>query len=195
MGEPLLNLQAVEAAASLMLDDCAYGLSRRRVTLSTAGVVPSIDKMDADLGLCLAISLHAPDDELRTSLVPINRKFNIEQLLTACHNYLARLPGRRHITVEYTLMEGINDSLEQAQALHQLLRDLRCKINLIPCNPVPGLPYKAPSDAVVDAFRICLVSSGARATVRRPRGRDIQAACGQLAGVVKARGARRRKAA
>lgn len=182
MGEPLLNLDMVLQASSLMLDDCAYGISRRRVTLSTVGLVPMIRRLDPAQGLSLAISLHAPDDALRDELIPINRRYPIAQLLQACRDYLDSLRGKRHITVEYTLLGGINDSLEQAEKLWRLLAQLPHKVNLIPCNPIPGMPYGPPPDQRVDEFRRRLLELGARVTVRRPRGRDIQAACGQLAG-------------
>lgn len=187
MGEPLLNLPAVEPALSLMFSDFGYGLARRRVTLSTAGVVPGIDALRA--GPTLALSLHAPEDELRNKLVPLNRKYPIGEVLAACRRYQKRLPDRRKLTVEYTLLDGINDSAAQADKLCELLAPLPCKVNLIPCNPVAGLDFRPPSEAVMSAFA-ARIAPNLSVTLRRPRGLEIGAACGQLAGQVRARGKR-----
>ena len=194
MGEPLLNFDNTVAAAQLMLDDHAYGLSKRRVTLSTAGVVPQIDRLADHLDLCLALSLHAPDDALRDQLVPPNRKYPIHDLLRSARNYLARLPDKgRKLTIEYTLMDAINDRPAQATQLAQLLRDTPCKINLIPFNPFPGSPYRPTPPHALQRFRNILHRSGYTVTVRTPRGTDIDAACGQLAGRIQDRTQRSRR--
>ena len=187
MGEPLLNFDAVVEALSLMTADLAYGLSKRRVTLSTAGVVPGIDRLAGVCDVALAISLHAPDDSLRSELVPLNRRYPIAGLLAAARRYLQVSPGQRHITVEYILIAGVNDALVQARALAKLLRETPCKINLIPCNQVPGVDFTPPSAERQQAFCDLLSGSGYVVTLRRPRGRDIAAACGQLAGQVQDR--------
>ncbi|ANF59006.1 23S rRNA (adenine(2503)-C(2))-methyltransferase RlmN [Halotalea alkalilenta] len=187
MGEPLMNFDPVVAAMKLMLDDNAYGLSKRRVTLSTSGVVPMIDRLGDVLDVSLAISLHAPTDELRNTLVPLNRKYNIEKLLDACHRYLKKCGDTRMITIEYTLMSGINDQREHAEQLAELLRNIPCKINLIPFNPFPGSGYTKPSRNQVMRFQQWLFEKGYSAPVRMTRGDDIDAACGQLVGRVKDR--------
>ena len=187
MGEPLMNFDPVVAAMKLMLDDNAYGLSKRRVTLSTSGVVPMIDRLGDVLDVSLAISLHAPTDELRNTLVPLNRKYNIEKLLDACHRYLEKCGDTRMITIEYTLMSGINDQREHAEQLAELLRNIPCKINLIPFNPFPGSGYTKPSRNQVMRFQQWLFEKGYSAPVRMTRGDDIDAACGQLVGRVKDR--------
>ena len=186
MGEPLLNLKEVGPAIRILLDDLAYGLSRRRVTVSTAGVVPHIDRLHEVAPVSLAVSLHAPDDALRTTLVPLNKKYPIAELLEACRRYVARDP-RRRITFEYAMLAGVNDSQEQARALARLLRSVPSKINLIPFNPFPGTRFERSSDSVIDAFRDILLASGIVTMTRRTRGDSIRAACGQLAGVVKER--------
>lgn len=184
MGEPLLNFDAVLRATNLMTDDLAFGLAKRRVTVSTAGVVPGIRKLTEHSEVALAISLHAPTDELRNVLVPVNRKYPIAELIEACRDYLEVLGERRSITVEYTLMKGINDSVEQARELAKLMRSLRCKINLIPFNPFPGSGYERPSDRAVRDFQTVLIKAGHSAMLRTTRGDDIEAACGQLVGQV-----------
>lgn len=185
MGEPLLNFDNVVDAMDLMLGDMAYGLSKRRVTLSTSGVVPALDRL-ADLSeVSLAISLHAPNDELRNQLVPINRKYPIAQLLQSSRNYIdSQADKKRVVTVEYTLIAGVNDSVEQAHELAQLLVDFPCKINLIPFNPFPLSEYKRPSGNAVSRFWQVLVDKNFVVTVRSTRGDDIDAACGQLVGQV-----------
>ena len=193
MGEPLLNFDAVTEAIDLMLEDLAYGLARRRVTLSTAGVVPAIDRLARRAPVSLAVSLHAPDDALRDRLVPINRKYPIEELLAACRRYAAANPKQK-ITFEYVMLDGVNDSPEHARALIQRLRAVPAKVNLIPFNPFPGAPFRRSPAAVIDAFRERLNTAGIVAITRRPRGDDIDAACGQLAGEVIARAARVRRA-
>jgi 23S rRNA (adenine2503-C2)-methyltransferase len=184
MGEPLLNFDNVVDAMSLMMDDFGYGLSKRRVTLSTAGVVPAIDKLGDVTDVSLAISLHAPTNELRNELVPINKKYPIEMLLDACQRYLGKLSDRRKITVEYTLIKDINDQPEQAKALANLLKGIPCKINLIPFNPFPQSEYQRPAKFTIEQFQNILGNAGYVATVRTTRGDDIDAACGQLVGRV-----------
>jgi len=183
MGEPLLNFDNVVKAMSLMLDDEAYGLSKRRVTLSTSGVVPALDRLKQVIDVSLAVSLHATNDELRDRLVPINRKYPIAELMAACKRYLAG-DARRRITFEYVMLDGINDSTDEARALVRLLRDVPSKVNLIPFNPFPNTTYKCSSQARIDAFRDILVNSGMTTITRKTRGNDIEAACGQLAGQV-----------
>lgn len=185
MGEPLMNFDNVVAAMQLMMDDNCYGLSKRRVTLSTAGVVPQMDRLADHVDVSLAISLHAANDELRNQLVPINRKYPIAELLRASRDYLARMPDqRRKLTVEYTLIDQVNDSLEDAAQLARLMVDIPCKINLIPFNPFPLSDYRRPSNNRIRAFQHYLMDKGYTATVRTTRGEDIDAACGQLAGAV-----------
>jgi 23S rRNA (adenine2503-C2)-methyltransferase len=187
MGEPLQNYAALIPALRTMLDDHAYGLSRRRVTVSTSGVVPMIDRLREDCPVALAVSLHAPDDALRESLVPLNRKYGIDELLDACVRYLDAAP-RDFITFEYCMLDGVNDSPAQAQALVALLRGrVPCKLNLIPFNPFPasGL-IRSPRERVI-AFADVLQRAGIVTTIRRTRGDDIDAACGQLAGEVQDR--------
>ena len=194
MGEPLLNFDAVTEAIDLMLEDLAYGLARRRVTLSTAGVVPAIDRLARRAPVSLAVSLHAPDDPLRDRLVPINRKYPIRELLAACRRYAEANPKQK-ITFEYVMLDGVNDSPEHARALVALLRAMPAKVNLIPFNPFPGAPFRRSPAAAVDGFRERLNAAGIVAITRRPRGDDIDAACGQLAGEVIARAARVRRTA
>ncbi len=186
MGEPLLNYEAVLPALRLMLDDHGYGLSRRRVTLSTSGIVPAIDRLREDCPVALAVSLHAPDDALRDQLVPINRKYPLAQLLAACVRYLERAP-RDFVTFEYVMLEGVNDSPAQARQLLQLLAEVPCKLNLIPFNPFPGSDYRRSSVDAVWRFAEILNRAGIVATVRKTRGDDIDAACGQLAGQIEDR--------
>ena len=185
MGEPLLNFDNVVSAMDLMVDDLAYGLSKRRVTLSTSGVVPALDRLARTSEVSLAISLHAPNDALRNELVPINRRYPIAMLLDSARNYMAAQTDRnRVVTVEYTLIAGVNDDPDQARNLAQLLRDLPCKINLIPFNPFAESDYRRPSGNAVSRFWQVLVDAGYIVTVRTTRGDDIDAACGQLVGQV-----------
>ncbi len=183
MGEPLLNYERVLPALRVLVDDLGYGISRRRVTVSTAGVVPAIDRLREDCPVSLAVSLHAPDDALRDRLVPINRKYPIAELLAACRRYSASGPHRA-ITFEYVLLEGVNDREEDARALARLLRGLPAKVNLIPFNPFPGAPWRAPAPERVDRFRERLLAAGLLTITRKRRGERIDAACGQLVGKV-----------
>ncbi|WP_346795696.1 23S rRNA (adenine(2503)-C(2))-methyltransferase RlmN [Halomonas sp. Bachu 37] len=187
MGEPLLNYDNVVPAMKLMLDDNGYGLSKRRVTLSTSGVVPMIDKLGDEMDVSLAVSLHAANDELRNELVPLNRKYNIRALLDACHRYLAKCDGTRMVTIEYTLIKDVNDQREHAEQLAALLQELPCKINLIPFNPFPHSGYEKPSRNQTMRFQQWLYDLEYNATIRSTRGDDIDAACGQLVGRVKDR--------
>ena len=184
MGEPLLNFDAVLRAANLMMDDLAFGLSKRRVTISTAGVVPAIRALADATDVSLAVSLHAPNDALRNILVPLNRKYPIAELLAACNHYVEGLGERRVLTMEYTLLQGVNDGIEHARELGELLRPVRCKINLIPFNPFPASGYGRPDDQTVRAFQKHLMNAGLPAMLRTTRGDDINAACGQLTGLV-----------
>lgn len=185
MGEPLLNFENVTAAISLMMDDLGYGISKRKVTVSTAGVVPGIYRLAETTDASLALSLHAPTDELRSSLLPVNRKYPIKEVLKAAYLYASGLGEKRTVTIEYTLIDGINDQAEQAIQLIDLLKGFPCKINLIPFNPFPGSIYKRPSTFSVRAFQDRLTKAGYSAIVRSTRGQDIQASCGQLVGAVK----------
>ena len=186
MGEPLANFDNVVAAMQLMLDDSAYGLSRRRVTLSTSGLVPAIDRLRDECPVALAVSLHAPNDELRNELVPINRKYPIRELLAACVRYIEKAP-RDFVTFEYVMLDGVNDTPEHARELAAVVADVPCKLNLIPFNPFPGSGYTRSSAGAVNAFRNVLQTAGLTTTVRKTRGDDIDAACGQLAGEVQDR--------
>jgi 23S rRNA (adenine2503-C2)-methyltransferase len=183
MGEPLANFRNVVPALRVLLDDFGFDLSRRRVTLSTSGLVPQIYKLAEETNVALAVSLHAPEDGLRNELVPINRKHPIAELLTACWHYLDEQNGRS-VTFEYVMLENINDSPAQARALARLLKGHPAKVNLIPFNPFPGTRYRRSSAPVIQRFRDELLQRGVLATVRRTRGEDIDAACGQLAGRV-----------
>ncbi len=182
MGEPLLNFDNVVDAMDLMMDDWAYGISKRRVTVSTSGVIPALEKLGEVSDVSLAISLHAPNDELRNELVPLNRKYPIERLLNATRKYLSGLSDRRRATIEYTLIEGVNDQPEHARQLAELLHDVPCKINLIPFNPFPESDFRRPSGNATKRFQDILNNAGYIATVRTTRGDDIDAACGQLVG-------------
>ncbi len=181
MGEPLLNFEAIAPALDLMIDDCAWGLAKRRVTVSTAGVVPGIKQLAEHCPVSLAVSLHAPDDALRDQLVPINRSYPIKELLTACRDYVAD-DRRAKITFEYVMLDGVNDSAKQAKALARLLEGIPSKVNLIPFNPFPGAEFQRSSQANIDRFREILSAAGLTTITRRPRGQDIAAACGRLEG-------------
>jgi 23S rRNA (adenine2503-C2)-methyltransferase len=183
MGEPLANYRNVVAATRLLLDDHAYGLSRRRVTISTAGLVPQVRRLAEDCNVALAVSLHAPTDDLRDELVPINRRHPIAELLDACWQYAAVLASRQ-ITFEYVMLDGVNDSVAQARTLVGLLRNRPAKVNLIPFNSYEGGRFRCSTRQAIDAFWQTLNAAGVVATIRRPRGDDIAAACGQLAGRV-----------
>jgi 23S rRNA (adenine2503-C2)-methyltransferase len=183
MGEPTLNLDNVVPALRLMIDDNGYGLSRRRVTVSTSGVVPGMDRLAAECPVALAVSLHAPDDALRDELVPINRKYPLKELIAACNRYLKRAP-RDFITFEYVMLEGVNDSEAQARGLLGIAKKVRCKFNLIPFNPFPRSGFKRSSDARIRSFAQVLQRAGLTVTTRKTRGDEIDAACGQLAGDV-----------
>jgi len=192
MGEPLLNFDSVTAAIRIMLDDLAYGLSRRRVTLSTAGLVPIMDRLHDECPVSLAVSLHAPNDALRDQLVPLNKHYPIRELLDACRRYCADSP-RSRVTFEYVMLAGINDSVEHARELVQILRDVPAKVNLIPFNPFPQTSYQRSSGNAIDRFRDVLIEAGMTTITRRTRGDDIDAACGQLAGQVQDRTSRQRR--
>jgi len=183
MGEPLANFRNVVPALDILLDDFGCDLSRRRVTLSTSGLVPQIYRLAEVSNVALAVSLHAPDDALRNELVPINRKHPIAELLAACWHYLDEQNGRS-VTFEYVMLDGVNDSPAQARALARLLKGHPAKVNLIPFNPFPGTRYTRSPATVIQRFRDELLQRGVLATVRRTRGEDIDAACGQLAGRV-----------
>ena len=193
MGEPLLNFEAVTSAMKLMMHDKAYGLSKRKVTLSTSGLVPLIDKLSEVTDAALTISLHAPNDLLRDELVPINKKYPINELLESVKRYVSKCGDKRKTTIEYILINQVNDSLENAEELSNLLRTLPCKINLIPFNPFPGSTYKRPSNMRVQTFKKKLQKEGYITTIRTTRGEDIMAACGQLVGKVNDRTRRRER--
>lgn len=184
MGEPLLNYDTAMKATQIFRDDLGFGLSRRRVTISTAGVVPAILDMCGRTTIALAVSLHAPNDEVRNELVPLNRKYPIASLLAACREYLSSQDVKAIITFEYALIRGVNDSPTLARELARLLRDFRCKVNLIPFNPFPGSGYRRPSESRIRAFQQILMDRGVMAMTRTTRGDDIDAACGQLVGRV-----------
>lgn len=185
MGEPLLNLNNVVPAMEIMLDDFGFGLSKRRVTLSTSGIVPALDKLGDMIDVALAISLHAPNDKIRNNIVPINRKYNIESFLAAVRRYLAKSNANQgRVTVEYVMLDHINDSTDDAHQLADVLKNTPCKINLIPWNPFPAAPYGRSSNSRLDRFAKVLMEYGFITIARRARGDDIDAACGQLAGEV-----------
>jgi 23S rRNA (adenine2503-C2)-methyltransferase len=186
MGEPLLNFDSVVAAMDIMLDDFGYGLSKRRVTLSTAGVVPAMYQLREVSDVALAVSLHAPNDELRNKLVPLNKKYPLAQLIQACRDYFAE-DKRRYVTMEYVMLAGINDQPIHAQQLIKLLTGLRVKVNLIPFNPFPHTQYLRSDEKVINAFRDTLIYAKINTITRRTRGDEIDAACGQLVGQVKDR--------
>jgi 23S rRNA (adenine2503-C2)-methyltransferase len=194
MGEPLQNYDAVVPALRLMLDDDAYGLSRRRVTVSTSGMVPQIDRLAADCPVALAVSLHAPNDALRDALVPLNRKYPLRELLAACRRYLRSAP-RDFITFEYVMLDGVNDADAHARELIALTADVPCKFNLIPFNPFPGAGLRRSPAERIRAFAQILANAGIVTTTRKTRGDDIDAACGQLAGAVRDRTRRAERAA
>jgi 23S rRNA (adenine2503-C2)-methyltransferase len=183
MGEPLLNFDNTVSALRLMLDDQAYGLSRRRVTVSTSGIVPAMDRLRDECPVALAVSLHAPNDRLRDELVPINQKYPLKELLAACQRYLECAP-RDFITFEYVMLEGVNDSVQQAHELVKLVREVPCKFNLIPFNPFPQMHYRRSRPDAIQRFRDVLMQADIVTTTRKTRGDDIAAACGQLAGQV-----------
>ncbi|MCY1403405.1 Dual-specificity RNA methyltransferase RlmN [compost metagenome] len=184
MGEPLLNFDNVVAAMNIMMDDLGYGISKRKVTLSTSGVAPMIDKLGEVIDVSLALSLHAPNDPLRNQLVPINKKYPLEVVLDACRRYISRLGEKRVLTIEYTLLKDVNDQPEHAAQMIELLKDFPCKINLIPFNPFPHSGYERPSNNAIRRFQDLLHKAGHNVTVRTTRGDDIDAACGQLVGQV-----------
>jgi 23S rRNA (adenine2503-C2)-methyltransferase len=192
IGEPLLNVDAVIAAVDMMCDDYAYALSKRRVTISTAGVVPAMHNLEQVTDVALAVSLHAPNDELRDRLVPLNRKYPIAELLRACHSYIDGYRSRK-ITFEYVMLEGVNDSLEHARQLSALIGDMPCKLNLIPFNPYPHALYQCSSQQTIDRFRDYTAGKGIVTVTRRARGDDIDAACGQLVGAFHDRSRRSQK--
>ena len=183
MGEPLLNLDNVIPAVRLMIDDNAYGLSRRRVTVSTSGVVPGMDRLRDECPVALAVSLHAPNDRLRDELVPLNRKYPLRELIAACNRYLEKAP-RDFVTFEYVMLDGVNDSLEHARELAAIARKVRCKYNLIPFNPFPNSEFRRSDPERIRRFADVLNRAGLTVTTRKTRGDDIAAACGQLAGDV-----------
>jgi 23S rRNA (adenine2503-C2)-methyltransferase len=183
MGEPMLNLDSVIPALRLMLDDNAYGLSRRRVTVSTAGVIPGMDRLRDECPVALAVSLHAPNDELRDRLVPVNRKYPLRDLIAACNRYLDKAP-RDFVTFEYVMLDGVNDEPQHARELAEISRRVRCKYNLIPFNPFPNSEFKRSDPERIRRFAEILARAGVTVTTRKTRGDDIAAACGQLAGDV-----------
>ena len=185
MGEPLLNVANVVPAMEIMLDDFAYGLSKRRVTLSTSGVVPALDNLSKMIDVALAISLHAPNDELRDEIVPINKKYNIKMLIDSVNRYLS-VSNANHgkVTIEYVMLDHVNDGIEHAHQLAEVLKNTPCKINLIPWNPFPEAPYAKSSNTRIDRFQKTLMEYGFTVIIRKTRGDDIDAACGQLAGDV-----------
>jgi 23S rRNA (adenine2503-C2)-methyltransferase len=183
MGEPLANYDNVVTAMQIMLDDSAYGLSRRRVTLSTSGLVPAMDRLKEDCPVALAVSLHAPNDALRDEIVPINKKYPLKELMAACQRYLVKAP-RDFVTFEYVMLDGVNDSVEHARQLLQTVGDVPCKFNLIPFNPFPDSGYQTSRPENIRRFRDVLMQAGYVVTTRKTRGDDIDAACGQLAGKV-----------
>ncbi len=192
MGEPLLNYDAVMSALDIMCDDYAYCLSKRRVTISTAGVVPAIQKLNQSTEVSLAVSLHAPNDHLREQLVPLNKKYPIKQLLAACKEYV-KGHNRRRITFEYVMLKGVNDSLEHARELVKLLKPIPSKLNLIPFNPYPHALYECSDRETIDRFREYVMKKGIITVTRKTRGEDIDAACGQLVGRVKDKSRRSQK--
>lgn len=183
MGEPLANYENVVHALSIMLDDYGYSLSKRRVTVSTSGMVPQMDRLKNDMPVALAVSLHASNDEVRDSIIPLNKKYPLNELMAACRRYLANAP-RDFITFEYVMLDGINDKAQHARELVRLVEDVPCKFNLIPFNPFPNSGYRRSAPENIQVFRDILQQAGFVVTVRKTRGSDIDAACGQLAGQV-----------
>ena len=183
MGEPLLNFNNVVAAMNLMMDDFTFGLSKRRVTISTSGIVPAMNRLNEVCDVSMAVSLHAANDDLRDELVPINQKYPLKELMGACREYAKQGP-RKHITFEYVMLEGVNDSIQDARQLVKLLKDVPSKINLIPFNPFPNSNYLCSSRVVISRFKDVLHKAGIVTTIRKTRGEDIDAACGQLVGKV-----------
>ena len=183
MGEPLANYKHVVHALEMMLDDNIYGLSRRKVTLSTSGLVPAIDKLRLDCPVSLAVSLHAPNNEIRDEIVPINKKYPLDELMKSCIRYIEKAP-RNFITFEYVMLENVNDSVKQAKELINLIKDVPSKVNLIPFNPFPKSGYKCSNKIAIKVFRDTVMDAGIVTTIRKTRGDDIDAACGQLAGQV-----------
>lgn len=186
MGEPLLNFDNVVSAMNLMLDDFGYGLSKRRVTLSTAGVIPAMQELRKVSDVALAVSLHAPNDELRNILVPLNKKYPLKELMNVCRDYFKE-DKRRYVTMEYVMLAGVNDGPEHARQLIKLLNGMKAKVNLIPFNPFPNTSYKRSDAVTIDRFRETLMNAGINAITRKTRGDTIDAACGQLVGQVKDR--------
>ena len=182
MGEPLLNFEPVIESAKIMKEQLAYGLSRKRITISTSGITPQIDKLCDEIDVSLAISLHAPTNKLRDEIVPINKKYPISNLINSCSNYLKKYEGKRSITIEYILIDGINDSEELARKLAKLLSNISCKINLIPFNPFEGSNYKRSKTKTIETFKKILMDKGFITTLRITRGDAIDGACGQLVG-------------
>jgi len=184
MGEPLLNFNNVVAAMNLMMDDFTFGLSKRRVTISTSGIVPAMNRLNEVCDVSMAVSLHAANDDLRDELVPINQKYPLKELMDACREYAKQGP-RKYITFEYVMLEGVNDSIQDARQLVKLLKDVPSKINLIPFNPFPNSNYLCSPREVISQFKDVLYKAGIVTTIRKTRGEDIDAACGQLVGKVK----------
>ncbi|MDO5639903.1 MAG: 23S rRNA (adenine(2503)-C(2))-methyltransferase RlmN [Neisseria sp.] len=192
MGEPLANFDNVVTALAIMLDDHGYGLSRRRVTVSTSGMVPQMDKLKEVMPVALAVSLHASNNEVRDKIVPLNKKYPLNELMAACQRYLVKAP-RDFITFEYVMLDGVNDHARHARELVELVKDVPCKFNLIPFNPFPNSGYERSSNENIKRFRDILQQAGLVVTVRKTRGDDIDAACGQLAGQVKDKTRRQQK--
>ena len=192
MGEPMANFDNVVTALSIMLDDHAYGLSRRRVTVSTSGMVPQMDRLRDAMPVALAVSLHASNDEVRDQIVPLNKKYPLKELMAACQRYLVKAP-RDFITFEYVMLDGVNDKAQHARELIELVKDVPCKFNLIPFNPFPNSGYERSTNENIRVFRDILQQAGFVVTVRKTRGDDIDAACGQLAGQVQDKTRRQQK--
>ncbi len=186
MGEPLLNFDPVVSAMNIMLDDLGYGLSKRRVTLSTAGIVPALYRLREVSDVALAVSLHAPNDELRNILVPVNKKYPLKELMQACKDYFEQQP-RRYVTMEYVMLDGINDTPDHAKQLIKLLNNVKAKVNLIPFNPFPHTPYQRSTPEAIQLFQSLLLKAKINCIIRKTRGTEIDAACGQLVGSVKDR--------
>jgi 23S rRNA (adenine2503-C2)-methyltransferase len=182
MGEPLLNFVPVIESAKIMKEQFAYGLSRKRITISTSGITPQINKLSSEIDVSLAISLHAPINELRDEIVPINKKYPIKELMNSCNKYLDFYDGKRSITIEYVLIDGVNDSADLAKKLAKLLSNISCKINLIPFNPFDGSDYKRSNSKNIEVFKKILMNKGFITTLRVTRGDDVDGACGQLVG-------------